>query len=1256
MDNTPADRVIRNDLDASVAGLYASLVAGGLMLAYAIYYVTVVNVQNDYSFLTLGFMTGLTAVSIIGMHEFFRRRHGVGRSENPIEEYGGATAVLMGTLSVVWLSRFAVFYAGPEKGWIEYQSGLVWMPVWLSLLQSFLVLGVMEVSTRMIQRHSLGTLPRTIVVLAPLSLVYSGIGIWLDYARGDLEIFVTVSVLLTTTSAILYSLRLGRAVLYLASSGFAVALPIYMTSTDWGDIQFASLLVPIAIVVGTTATDRSLSKKMIENGSGVVVAAILFCQIISASEGSSFALAESFEIEHPFGLTFWLWLGLLVGWFAPTTMQRTPAMPIGLALALALLADEAAIVGWAVGVAAFVYLETRPQARDWVVRLTFCAMMASWWISAVVNGILALDGYVCTNIPDGSETCTITNQEVLVSIGGYSLLAVNASAYLLFPLLLGLGMWAQRRGRLGLFNGPPMLLLLASLNIPIIVAAGDFMTVLIVLASLYQLILIHSENEAGEGINITIKRALIIAPIVVSIGIQAIDDPKFMTNITMVIPILSAAAIYAICHLHRINGENLILRPEAGAIFFLIFVFLMVNLRELSEYGLIELDSNQRVTLTLFCLTLFSTILAVEGGAIAETSPLEKLVGLIYLLPAAMITSEILTQELANTGSLILRDILVVSAPLVVHLRTKAIQDLSDEARAIGSMTLFLLLTLGLTDVSGGLLALTIFAISVQRATKHVNTPVLLSLPLFALIYSSFFYNREIGADIIWTVLFDFPYLGELTDLTPFETPRWASILLFSIPAYVAFYYPSDRERKEGPRYGSEQLFGPIAAALLGVAVLLPDVRTAPILIVIVLTIGAWRGGVANWFYVNPLASLWAFSSLIDYLNDSIMPTNQIILEESSLVAAGLVSFAQFFFFQKGNLLANLEEESKDKHEYIGVFSRGFGYLFILFSGGISYFLPFLSSILIGWDGLRKGVPGLVKISIFMQWLALSFFLSVDVGIDEEIALLWPIIVGLCMVILSWQRREINGGDSLFLIMIQEDDFDSERDLGLFGSAFILVPMIPLSDYIEFEASFGLSIVILSMHHVVIGFGRDQGWRRTFSLIGMPTGLIVTGTQLGDLVMVLMLFLAALTLIGQAVLYASRGGLELGSTIEGDSPIFSPVGFPSNSQKIDTEPQEELSDNVGETYEEQSTDSGGSTEVVLEQKTLQTTTDPIEENSPLFSSTDAEFGVRLDPSLISNLNSLIISDPTIDFDKWSPVLAISKTGAIVLNWESAEEE
>ena len=54
MSQAPENTVVRPEYDASMMGLYASLVAGGLMLAYAIWYVTVVNVDNDYSFLTLG--------------------------------------------------------------------------------------------------------------------------------------------------------------------------------------------------------------------------------------------------------------------------------------------------------------------------------------------------------------------------------------------------------------------------------------------------------------------------------------------------------------------------------------------------------------------------------------------------------------------------------------------------------------------------------------------------------------------------------------------------------------------------------------------------------------------------------------------------------------------------------------------------------------------------------------------------------------------------------------------------------------------------------------------------------------------------------------------------------------------------------------------------------------------------------------------------------------------------------------------------
>ena len=115
-------------------------------------------------------------------------------------------------------------------------------------------------------------------------------------------------------------------------------------------------MVLMVVLVGMTATDRGLKREMIEQSSGFVIFGILVMQFVAASSSAEFQIGSFKITDQPFGLTFWLWAAMLVGWFAPTTMQRTPAMPIGLALALALLEAEAAMIAWSVGIGAFVYL------------------------------------------------------------------------------------------------------------------------------------------------------------------------------------------------------------------------------------------------------------------------------------------------------------------------------------------------------------------------------------------------------------------------------------------------------------------------------------------------------------------------------------------------------------------------------------------------------------------------------------------------------------------------------------------------------------------------------------------------------------------------------------------------------------------------------------------------------------------------------------------------------------------------------------
>ena len=205
------------------------------------------------------------------------------------------------------------------------------------------------------------------------------------------------------------------------------------------------LLVPIVIITGITAIDKSLDRKMIENSSGFVVGAMC-AQFISA--GESFLFGGVTISSPPYDLSFVLWAALLVGWFGSTYMQRTPAMPIGLALAIAMLHGEGSAIAWCVGIVAFGYLATRDHARNWVVTGTFVALAASWWFSSII---------------------VIRTSSTLFG-------AIEASdflLYIIFPILVILSIWQTSEGRFhSIIVGS--LALIGSLTTAVLVDADQF--------------------------------------------------------------------------------------------------------------------------------------------------------------------------------------------------------------------------------------------------------------------------------------------------------------------------------------------------------------------------------------------------------------------------------------------------------------------------------------------------------------------------------------------------------------------------------------------------------------------------------------------------------------------------------------------------------------------------------------------------------------------------------------------------------------
>ena len=1196
MQEYPDKTILNSETDASLYGFYASLAAGGFLLAYAIYYVTIVNVTSDYAYLTLGIVTGATAISCIIFHEWLSRTKGQERNENAIEEYSAATAVLMGSLSAIWLSRFLVFFMGKENEWIEIQDRDIWIPVWLSLLQTISIIIVMEISIKMINRHSLGTLPRTIVILAPISLAFSAISIWMDYSNGVLDIFLTSSFILLMTSSILASLRLNRSALYLLASGLAVALPLLLGIYNFEHI---SLLVPFVIIIGITATDKSLSQQMIERGSGVVVSAILFAQIIASGSQTSYIFVGLIDSSEPFGLTFWLWVSLLIGWFAPTAMLRTPAMPIALALSLTLLSSEAALIGWFIGFLAFIYLETREQARDWVVKATYFAMIIAWLISSVIG---------------------IESEIDLINIGDFTIDSATGSSLILFPLILALGYWCQNRGRFGDIFGPSLVILAASINIVLLSESGILFPLIIVVSSIITFYNYISREEISLDalLDRNVYSSYVLLPILL-VNLQVFGTFELF-NIDL-FSIIFALIIYTICHTYRKNSENFILRSEFTFVIILIFIALVANIPE---------ESEKIIQLILIILAILVILIAIEAGAIRSSTPVERLIGIIFLLPIAAISSAILLEENGSIYTLILHDLLILSAPFVVNMKLKKIHDLSQEARNYGSLTLISLVLIGLTDISGGLLAIPVYTLVVYRATKHVSTPLLLILPLVSVGYATIFGSNYSDNSILWPLLESIPYLGQNSELFILITPRWSSLLLLFLPLMVLVNIPIENRRPEGSRYGPEQFFGPLIAVLLGISFLLPDEKLAPIFIISLLTYGSWKYGLGHWFWITPIGAYWAILNLTQLMN-----LGDDYHTGYATFVAGLIGLIQYLLIRNGILYTNFKDNfSIDQLEYLAPVSRIWGYSFLLLSDDISDFIPFFTSLIIAFDTFYNNRTWLFHSSILLQTLTLYFLLDGQVAFGY--VSLWPSFIGICMLYCSWADYnpfpiDENLSESII-------NFDYQYNLGLIGSLFTILFMMPFAEEIGLLDFFAIVIIIIAGHHMILGFKRDQGWRRLFGLVGVPLGLISLGSQFAGLILVLMLFLAALTLIGQAVLYSSKGGLGIGSTIEGAEPILSKIGLPEKTE--DKQKKNVIPTNVNESIDNLTKEEPKENIVINIS------------SSPVFTSDKSNFKIKLDNLLLEKMD-INIEDAYKSFDSsiWSPILRINPDGKLLLEWE-----
>ena len=1249
--------------DEAKAGFYASIGLGAAVLAYAIYYVTFeLTAESDHSYLILGGMLGTVAVGCIGFHEWRRSQEGEGRNQNMVEDYVAATAVLSGALASIWLSRYSAFalkeFGAYDGQFIEGQ----WAPtVELAIAQTIFLLLVMEISTRMIHRHNLGTLPRTIVILAPISLSLSAVSIWVDYAGGVFEQLNTISHVLLLSAAMIHALRLDRSILYLISAGASMAIPALVVLSL--GVESGGWMTIMVVIVGMTATDRGLSREMIEQSSWFVIFGILLLQIVASIDQANFVLGSFSITEQPFGLSFWLWAALLVGWFAPTTMQRTPAMPIGLALALSLLEAEAALIAWVVGIGAFVYLETRDHARDWVVRSTYWAMVVAWFISAAIAS---------------------SQGGVFLDIGSIEISNAHALGLGLLPVLIVLGIWSESRGRFNSSSGSSVAILAGAL-VPLSDKAGEFLPIVLIIVALVQLRrtdIGRDENEiwnedstlVGSWWNLACIPILALAISIVAIRDRGAVPLEFAH--ANLLPLVVGLAIYAEARSRKRGEASILLTPFGFTSLFLVLASMLAVPGDIGHSdGFSGSGTSDGIILewrlAIFHIAVAGSLLVAECGAMGRVSPLHRLAGAVCMAVFAIISA---TQFNANPEfdgesvrffERVLRDIVVVAPLVVVDRMLKTIEDLSDEARTIGSFTLLSLIAIGATDVSGGLLAIPVFAIVAYRATTHVNTWILLALPIAAAIYAGILTEGIAPEMTLVYVLDNIPFLGEESGVM--DIPRWGSLLLM-LQIGLSAYAIRVEDRPDGDtRWGAEERFSIGIAGVLAFALLIPDFRLVWIVIAAGMWAWAWMNGIIWWFNVAPLSFVFGVWTMLEWMQDNswIGVSGNDIFAIGCLMGA-VVSGIQIVIQRSGLLARNYNAEDIQLEEYlpegwgieksydpvalVGLTSRAWMYFLLWFAWDIGYVTWVISSVIMTVDGIVSGREKLLYLGILLQTIAWPA-MEKDLGVNEETLLLIPILQCLALIYIVWK-----GPSMIWKISISEKG----EELSKFSSVWALV-----AGYVYSIAGHGLIlpalVLTISAHHSMLGFSRDESWRRGFGLIGMPLGFMVVPSQ-NDLVFVVMLFAAAMSLVGQGVLYASRGGLGIGTAKESSEVIREDIGLKKTDEsggapaeeaqedKMDIEPDADEAEAEDEDVEpeeiegEDDDDQGGPSPppppVPVERVNI---------GDGRYESSSSALSVDLHPEILRGIRSSIPEGT--DGAKWRPVLRVAPNGSMSVQWE-----
>ena len=1254
------------DLDAAKAGMVVSVIGGVIAMMFAIGKFMTSELDSDMAFLYLGAGAFLLVVLSGGFVELqFRRRGAI----SIIHDYVLGFSHLFAVLAAFWISRWAIWFSCPDvpdDGLFCHGDPFVegWMPAeWAVLVQAVVFVLVGLGQWRMNQRVGAGTLPRLVTVLSPLVILLVGAAIWVDWSDGTIPLPLLLSALALMGLGMWLGAASDRAPLFLASALLSSVIPLVYEHMVGGGAGL-SMLPMVVLMQGLFASAKGLSRSMIQHGSILLVLFVLAAQFIAVVSDLPFVLVN--EIDLPLlTLPLVLWLSLLIGYFAPVHMRRVPWMPIGLAVGLSFLPAPGSQLAWSLALLAFIYMLTRPQTRRWVADWTYAMLATSWFMV-----------------------------DWLTSFGGpFGVLELDPLFLVLPPVaLLVLGETASRSGRLSRtpYHAAVVLTLLSH---EMLFGSGWLLPIgfclFLLLLVLRQAINVNSVAEDDHGTRRDMSMIVLLAGASILLlelfgRLDSGFGPRFGLEGFGVEALLLGVSLYAL-------GRHLRVRElDLGHL----FGWLVKSGTAVTEWDPTtgtwakrSLPATDRFEGTTWgaamrsSLILPLTIFSVAASGLTETWAVALL-----LLPVAVLMREVLFELPRNDATRaggawlllfvglpwawrinsglwasdatalqpaqLLFDVIMLAGPLVGELLLrKRTQDGSEKNMTAAHMTILAVLAIGLLDTSGGLLMLPLFAIAFIRSLQHRLAHALSALP-FIWIFGALLLASPKPSLI--GLLPEIPYLVAEKSSVVFgiDYPVWAGlgwVILGLVPLVMfALDRRADAKGVETSAIAMPTLI-PCLSLFVGMHLLIPEPHWLLLIGVVVAAFAARSTGQLAYFWAWPALFFAALvfvlieENVSDPVETAAFATTFVAWLTHLLWFRGLMTNRATPAIEGGHPNGVLQDWRclyQDTRQYISTAQIGYAVVFALFSASIFGGAALLATAI----GLTIRAY-LREEGHLLLWLPLlhAYALSntVDLLFGEE----WALEVGGLVLLIEaslWTWASWRYWD------FEWKDWDDEQVLAHSNRAGIVgAVLFPIGALFIAEDPgmwlFGIMLSVFGGFQMAIGFERDEGWRRIYPLIAIPTGILIVASEVDNGVLQGVFYLlAALSLFGQAFLYMTRAGIGMAGTKAEAAEHFEPL----TAGPPQAEPGVEQS--ASEAEPESSADAEVVAEAVVEEPAAPASPKPTAPPLPSRFASGEGFDVELPADILAGIRTALEQG---DHPGWKPIVRWDQYGRVILDYE-----